>query len=103
MVRVMIAALGVLLVGLGAVPATAQAEMLCGERAKVVAGLEKGYEETPTSMGLASNGAVVEVLASPSGTFTIIITQPNGLTCLMAAGEDWEDLPQKIVNQGNGI
>jgi len=103
MVRIMIAALGVLLVGWGAVPATAQTELLCGERAKVVAGLEKGYEETPTSMGLASNGAVVEVLASPKGTFTIILTQPNGLSCLMAAGDNWEDLPHKIVNQRNGV
>ncbi len=48
-------------------------------------------------MGLASNGAVIEVLASPSGSFTIILTQPNGLSCVMAAGENWENLPKRLA------
>ena len=66
---------------------------MCAERRAVVENLEQTYSEAPVSMGLASNGAVIEVLASPSGSFTIILTQPNGLTCVMAAGEYWEDLP----------
>ncbi len=45
-------------------------------------------------MGLANNGGVIEVLSSGSGnTWTIIITMPNGVTCLLAAGEGWESLP----------
>jgi len=31
------------------------------------------------------------------GTFTIILTRPNGLTCVMAAGENWEDLPKRLT------
>ena len=70
---------------------------MCDERSAVVATLEKTYSETPVSMGLASNGAIIEILASPSGTFTIILTRPNGLTCVMAAGESWEDLPKRLA------
>ena len=70
----------------------AQAQMMCGPRGEVVANLEKGYAEHPVSMGLASNGAVIEVFASEAGTFTIVMTKPNGLSCLVAAGNNWEEL-----------
>ena len=70
---------------------------MCGQRRAVVANLEKIYSEAPVSMGLASNGAVIEVLASPSGSFTIILTQPNGPGCVMAAGENRENLPKRLA------
>ena len=70
---------------------------MCGERHAVIANLEKTYSEAPVSIGLASNGAVIEVLASPSGSFTILLTQPNGLSCVMAAGENWENLPKRLA------
>ncbi len=38
-----------------------------------------------------------EVLASPSGSFTIIPSQPNGLSRVMAAGENWENLPKRLA------
>jgi hypothetical protein len=103
MVRFLVAVLGVLVAVAGIIPTAAQAQMMCGERTKVIAGLAQGYSETPTSMGLTSNGAVVEVLSSPSGTFTIIVTQPSGLTCLMASGEDWEELPEIETATGDRI
>ena len=103
MVRFMVAVLGVLVAVAGITPTVAEAQMMCGERTKVIAGLAQGYSETPTSMGLTSNGAVVEVLSSPSGSFTIIVTQPNGLTCLMASGEDWEELPDMETAAGDQI
>ncbi len=70
---------------------------MCGERRTVVANLEKTYSEAPVSIGLASNGAVIEVLASPSGSFTIILTRPNGLSCVMTAGENRENLPKRLA------
>ena len=72
-----------------------QAQLICGERSKIVSGLKNKYAEEPISMGLANNGALIEVLASEIGTFTIIMTQPNGTTCLMVAGDAWGDVPRK--------
>ena len=79
------------------VPVSAAAQTMCGERSTVIASLEKTYSEVPVSMGLASNGAVIEIIASESGSFTIILTRPNGLSCVMAAGESWEDLPKRLA------
>ena len=97
MVRYVIAVSGALLIGWSAFSPPAQAQAMCGERRAVVQNLEQTYSEAPVSIGLASNGAVIEVLASPSGSFTIILTQPTGLTCVMAAGENWEDLPKRLA------
>ena len=96
MVRYLAAILGALLIGWGAFSSSAQAQTVCGERKAIVASLEKTYSEAPVSMGLGSNGAIIEVFASPLGTFTIILTRPNGLTCVMAVGESWEDLPKRL-------
>ena len=43
-------------------------------------------------MGLAANGSVLEVLASKDGTWTILITSPNGTSCVVAVGDSWEAL-----------
>ncbi len=49
-------------------------------------------------MGLASSGGVVEVLTNEKGSsWSIIVTTPAGVTCLVAAGEGWEAL-QPVVS-----
>ena len=78
----------------------AHAQPVCALRDTVLAGLEKRYKEEPVAMGLASNGMVIEVLASPSGSFTIILTQTSGMSCVMADGEAWENVPLKDKGQG---
>ena len=96
MLRIVIAFLIAVLISM---PATAQT--MCGQRADVLSGLSGTYTETPTAMGLANNGGVMEILTSPKGdTWTIIITLPNGMSCLVAAGENWEKMPSKAAFKG---
>jgi len=76
---------------------SAMAQMVCSERAKFLKHLGDGYSEAPVSMGLASNGSVLEVLASQKGTWTIILTMPNGTSCVVASGEAWEIVDQKLA------
>ena len=72
----------------------AKAQNLCNARDQVLTHFDSKYSEAPVAMGLANNGGVIEVLSSGSGnTWTIIITMPNGVTCLLATGESWESLP----------
>ncbi len=97
MVRYLTTILGALLIGWSAFSSPAQAQTMCGERRAVVENLDQTYSEAPVSIGLASNGSVIEVLASPSGSFTMILTQPIGLSCVMAAGENWENLPKRLA------
>lgn len=65
----------------------------CTDRETALAHLSKAYQEQPVAMGLASSGGVVEVLTDDQGSsWSIIVTLPSGVTCLVAAGEDWEAL-----------
>ena len=65
----------------------------CESRETVLSFLSQQYSEAPVAMGVAKNGGLVEVLTSGAGsTFTIIVTTPNGQTCMVAAGEGWESL-----------
>ena len=66
-----------------------QAHAMCGDREAVLNNLEETYSEVPEARGLASNGNVIELVVSPSGSFTILYTMPNGLVCVLAAGEGW--------------
>ena len=84
-----------LLIVLAAASPGAATMLPCGRRDEVVATVERIYGEVPAAMGLASNGAVIEVLVSDTGSFTMILTRPDGISCLMAAGENWENLPTK--------
>lgn len=72
----------------------AEAQTVCGKRDNIVQQLQTKYGETRRSVGLQQGRGVVEVFASDkTGSWTITITNPRGLTCLMAAGEAFEALP----------
>jgi hypothetical protein len=68
--------------------------MACSERAVIVSALARDYGEHPVALGIANNGGVIEVLASAK-SWTIILTMPNGVACLVAVGDGWETLPAK--------
>lgn len=83
-----------------AAPVAAQGTQ-CGERARVVQHLLERYGETRRAVGLAANNVVVEVYASAdTGTWTITATLPNGLTCLIAAGQGYEPVETAAPARG---
>ncbi|WP_308916059.1 hypothetical protein [Jannaschia sp. LMIT008] len=64
----------------------------CGPRDVVVDRLANQFGETRRGLGLGSRNRVVEVFAADaSGTWTITVTLPDGRTCLVASGDNWED------------
>lgn len=64
----------------------------CGARSAIVPQLSVKYGETRRGIGLAANNAVMELYAAESGSWTITITLPNGMMCLIASGESYETL-----------
>lgn len=66
---------------------------MCGYRADLVKELSDKYQESGRAIGIAGQINLVEVFASKAGTWTILLTTPQGITCVMAAGSSWEDLP----------
>ncbi len=89
-------ALGLLAVGalpLGSDPALAQGTpALCRARDGLLSELESKYGEVTVAIGVA-DGQLIELLTAKDGiTWTIILTSPKGLSCLIASGEGWRPL-----------
>ena len=81
-----------LLLGSPAASGPAAAAAMCGERDQILARLQQRHDESPTALGLSSDGGVLEVLVSPEGGWTILITYPKRPTCVVAVGEAWQTL-----------
>ncbi len=71
----------------------AAAQTACSPRNDVIGHLAKKYGEAPVAVGVTNKGGLVEVLTTGDGnTWTIIVSMPNGTSCMVAAGEGWRFL-----------
>ena len=78
-----------------ATPALSQGNV-CAKRENIVEQLEQKHGEVRQSVGLQRNSGVVETFANTeTGSWTIIVSMPSGLSCLVAAGEAF----QKEINK----
>lgn len=97
------AALGTLLLAAGAKAQTAipSAPRLCYDYREIARQLGASYEEAPVSLGLQSNGNLLQVFASAkSGTWTIVSLTPSGFACVLAAGRGWESIAARADEPG---
>ncbi len=68
----------------------------CDLRENVIELLARKYGEAPVAVGLTGTGGLIEVLTTKDGkTWTIIVTRPNGTSCMVAEGEGWRQLETK--------
>ncbi len=76
----------------------------CAKRDAVVERLQSRYLESFAGGGLQASQttqSVVEVWASEeTGTFTVILTTPEGLSCIVATGTDWHQA--HLLNEPEG-
>jgi hypothetical protein len=55
------------------------------------------YKEAPVASGISSNGALIEVLSTEEGdTWTILLTAPNGTSCVVDTGQAWQPKPHEF-------
>lgn len=78
-------------------PVQAQQQQPCANRADFLKHLSANYKEAPVAMGLTANGGLLEVVASKDGSWTIIVTMPNGMSCGVASGMSWETTAEVIA------
>lgn len=85
-----------------AVLATAvAAQPPCGERKQLIHQLAKKYQELSVAFGVANGGKLLEVLTQNDGkTWSIILTEPGGRSCLIAAGESWRETDPQPAGPG---
>ena len=85
-------------------PASAQAPSgtplapACHSHADLTKMLNQKFAEQPSALGVQANGHLVEVFVSNQGTsWTIVVTRPDGWSCIVAVGEHWEALPHPVT------
>ena len=85
--------------GIALVSSGAMAAPQCDQRDTVIKLLEDKYKEAPVAIGVTNNGGLVEVLSNDGGgTWSIIVTNTDGVSCLVAAGEGWRSMQQVAVD-----
>ena len=77
---------------------TAMAQMACATHDDLGKLLGSKYQEGITHMGLAGGQNLIEIFVSEKGTFTVVATRPNGLSCIIAAGKDWQQMADPPKN-----
>ncbi len=75
---------------------TTAAPKMCGKRTSMIKVLIEKYNESPRALGLSSAKMAMEIYASESGTWTVMMTLTNGTACIMAAGKSWQELPKAL-------
>ena len=72
----------------------AHAKLQCADHDKVAFLLKTKFGETPQTIAVSSQGNMVETFATPDGkTWTIVVTQPSGMACLVSGGTDYRAVP----------
>ncbi|KPN62742.1 hypothetical protein SAMN04488527_12818 [Aliiroseovarius crassostreae] len=62
----------------------------CAPRPDLVEKLSGQYREGLVGGGLQNHKELLEVWSSPeTGSFTILVTHANGVSCIVAAGRNW--------------
>lgn len=80
-----------LVFGAAALAPPAMGQSACSLRTSVIERLETQFSESLKAIGLRSSQSIVEVWVSDaSGTWTILVTDGHGISCVIAAGTNWE-------------
>jgi hypothetical protein len=78
-------------------PPQAGATPACHSRGDLTEMLQQKFSEQPSALGLQADGQLVEVFVAKDGvSWTIVLTRPDGWSCIVAIGQNWESLPEPI-------
>ncbi len=73
-----------------------QAQPVCMPRDDLREELQKQFSEAPTAGAIANNGASVQLFTNRDrSSWTLVMTRPGGASCVLVAGEDWNELPNR--------
>lgn len=68
----------------------------CGARVAVVARLQSEYHEVLVNQGVAGPTHVMEIFASPSGSWSLLLSSTTEkTTCFIATGKGWKVVDPK--------
>ncbi|MXU64511.1 hypothetical protein GSH16_03550 [Rhodobacteraceae bacterium KN286] len=72
----------------------------CGDRTDIVTQLHDRYGEARVGAGL-TRGQMLELFASATtGSWTLLVSAPDGRSCLVASGNGWTDTAARPTTPG---
>jgi hypothetical protein len=80
-------------------PGEMPGQVMCAERGELLSDFKDSYKEERGALGVTDSGQLLEVLVGPKGTWTMLVTQPHGPSCVVATGQSWE-LPREAGDLG---
>ena len=76
--------------------ATVKAQPVCMPHDEFRVELNRNFSESPVAIAIASNGALIELYAKRDrSSWTLVMTRPAGISCILVAGEEWNDLRKR--------
>ena len=66
------------------------ATQICISHDKVVKKLGSRVKEKRQAFGLINSSRMLEIFVSKQGSWTIVVTTPDKMSCIVAAGNSWE-------------
>ena len=75
----------------------ASAAVPCGSHDALAKSLNTKFKEARRVMGVVNAKAVMEIFMSPQGTWTVLVTDTTGTACIIASGQDWQEVPIKMT------
>ena len=75
----------------------AVAQNICAPRDDVVKRLWAKWQEAQITVAMINDGRLLEIFVSEKGSWTAIISDPNGQSCVASAGQEWTtfDFPKR--------
>lgn len=89
-VIVVIATIGVVL---WATKAKGETMSACGDRAELMKALRGKYQEELHGFGVTEGKAIIELMVSEAGTWSLVISPTKERSCLIGSGKGWEFMP----------
>ena len=75
----------------------ASAAVPCGSHDTIAKSLTTKFKEARRAMGVVNAKAVMEIFMSPQGTWTVLVTDTTGTACVIATGQDWQEVPIEMT------
>lgn len=81
--------------------AGAQAQpQTCGMRDEIVQRLNLQFDEQRVGFGVNKHGLLMELFkAEGAGSWSVLITRPDGVSCLVDAGDGWQFADDQAKHQ----
>lgn len=71
----------------------------CLPREQAVSHLAGEFDERVASQGLVDGGkAIIEVFVSKAGSWTVLVTDTGGISCMVASGAGWTPVQTLVGN-----